>query len=58
MLLMTSKIKDWVDRLRQRLSQLRAAEPEQSNTFELVDDFWNYRPVLMALVTLLLMFML
>lgn len=52
------KAKSLLQHAQKRFSQLRQAQPEQSSTFELVDDFWNYRPVLIALIALLLMFML
>lgn len=44
--------------LRQRIQEIREAGPERTNAFEIADDFWNYRPVLIALIALLLVFML
>ncbi|MFK7733462.1 MAG: HlyD family type I secretion periplasmic adaptor subunit [Pseudomonadales bacterium] len=42
----------------ERIGDARAAEPEKTNVFEVADDFWNYRPVLIALACLLLVFFL
>ena len=44
--------------MRQRVQDIRTAGPERTNAFEIADDFWNYRPVLIALIALMLVFML
>ncbi len=42
---------------RGRVEEIRNADPERSNAFEIADDFWNYRPVLLVLVAFILAFL-
>lgn len=53
-----SNLKESVNSVVERAEEIKAANPERSNAFEIADDFWNYRPVLLALVTLLVAFLL